>query len=205
MGIRLKDLLISLVPVKKLRKHLKMHYGTYPYCILGKNVNIGTPENLKLGKYIFIGDNARLCCEGGLEINSHTQIGLDVLILTSNHNFKSETMIPYDEYNYKQKVTIGKNCWIGARVTICPGVKIEDGAIIGAGSVVTKSIPKCAIVAGNPAKIIGFRDIKVYDRLDKEGNSINFENMPSPKWLEISGYKEFLTEKYCGAQKETVE
>ncbi len=193
MKLRIKDFLIGLIPLKRLRHKLKLQYGTYPYNVLGKNVYIGTSENLKLGKYIFIGDNARLCCEGGLEIGSHTKIGLDVLILTSNHNYKSKEMLPYDEYDYKQKVIIGKNCWIGARVTICPGVKIEEGAIIGAGSVVTKSIPRCAIAAGNPARIIGYRDIKVYDELDRAGKCINFENMKDKKWIETGEYKEYLS------------
>ena len=195
MGLRIKDLLISLVPIKKIRQYLKLHHGTYPYTVMGKNVKIGTPNNLKLDKYIFIGDNARLCCEGGLEIGSHTKIGVDFLVLTSNHNYQSEKLLPYDEYDYKQKVSIGKNCWIGARVTICPGVKIEDGAVIGAGSVVTKSVPKCAVVAGNPAKIIKFRNIDMYNKLDKENKNINFDNIKEKKWLEINEFKKFLSEE----------
>ncbi len=195
MGLRIKDLLIALIPIKKFRQYLKLYHGTYPYTVMGKNVKIGTPKNLKLGKYIFIGDNARLSCEGGLEIGSHTKIGVDFLVLTSNHNYQSEKLLPYDEYDYKQKVSIGKNCWIGARVTICPGVKIEDGAIVGAGSVVTKSVPKCAIVAGNPAKIIKFRNIDLYNKLDNENRNINFDNIKEKKWLEVNLFKEFLTKE----------
>lgn len=193
MGLRVKDFFINLIPIKKLRQKLRRTKGTYPYCIISKSVNIGCEKNLKLGKYIFIGDNGRLCCEGGLEIGSHTKIGLDFLVLTSNHNYKSDKLIPFDECNYKQKVSIGKHCWIGARVTICPGVKIEDGAVIAAGSVVTKSVPRCAIVGGNPAKIIGFRDIETFNRLEEEGKSADFENLENKKWIEIKEYKEFLT------------
>lgn len=192
MGIRIKDFLIGLIPVKKLRQKLRLTHGTFPYCTISKSVHIGTAKNLKLGKYIFIGDNSRLCCEGGLEIGSHTKIGLDFLVLTSNHNYKSEKLIPFDEYDYKQKVIIGNHCWIGARVTVLPGVKIEDGAIIAAGSVVTKSVPRCAIVGGNPAKIVGFRDIENFNRLEKEGKSANFENLKDKKWIEIEEHKEFL-------------
>lgn len=52
------------------------------------------------------------------------------------------------------KVTIGDNCWIGGNSVICPGVKIGNNVIIGAGSVVTKDIPDWAIAAGNPCKVI---------------------------------------------------
>ena len=67
---------------------------------------------------------------------------------------------PYD-YRYKnKKVTIGNFCWLGAR---------GDGAVIGAGSVVVHDVPKGAVVAGNPAKIIKYRDINKFDKLVKEG------------------------------------
>jgi len=49
---------------------------------------------------------------------------------------------------------IGRNCFVGGRALILPGVEIGDGCVIGAGSVVTKSVPAGCIVAGNPAKII---------------------------------------------------
>lgn len=58
-------------------------------------------------------------------------------------------------------LTVGDDVWIGARVTILGNVKtIGKGAIIGAGSVVTKPVPDYAIVIGNPAKILKFRNIK---------------------------------------------
>ncbi len=49
---------------------------------------------------------------------------------------------------------IGRDCFIGARSLILPGIRIGDGAIVGAGSVVTKDVPACAVVAGNPARIV---------------------------------------------------
>ena len=58
-------------------------------------------------------------------------------------------------------VNIGNDVWIGARVTILPGVKIGNGAIIGAGSVVTKDVPDFAIVGGNPARVIKYRNSKI--------------------------------------------
>jgi maltose O-acetyltransferase len=77
-------------------------------------------------------------------------------------------MLPFDNYTYKKPVKICKNTWIGANVLIVPGVTINEGAVVAMGSVVTKDVPKCAIVGGNPAKIIKMRDIDLYNKLDSE-------------------------------------
>jgi acetyltransferase-like isoleucine patch superfamily enzyme len=58
----------------------------------------------------------------------------------------------------KQSISIGDDVWIGANVTILKGVNIANGVVIGAGSVVIKDIPEYAIVVGNPARIIKYRE-----------------------------------------------
>jgi len=60
-----------------------------------------------------------------------------------------------DDLDYFGKISIGNNCYIGQDVKILPGITIEDNCIVGTGSVVTKSIRKGYVVAGNPAKYIG--------------------------------------------------
>ena len=57
-------------------------------------------------------------------------------------------------YEYGIAVTIGDNCWIGGNTVICPGVKVGNCFVIGAGSVVTKDIPDNVIAAGNPCRVI---------------------------------------------------
>lgn len=111
--------------------------------------------------------------------------------MTSNHNYKSEKRIPYDNVGITQNVDIGKNVWIGARCIILPGVKIDEGAIIAAGSVVVKSILKCAIVGGNPA-IIGWRDIKQYDYLEKEGMNYPQEDDSTVEYHHKHGFKPYM-------------
>ena len=69
----------------------------------------------------------------------------------------------------KKPVNIGENVWIGSRVTILPGVNIGEGAVVGAGSVVTGNVPKGAVVGGNPAKVIKYRNLELYDKLKQEG------------------------------------
>ncbi|MNI40841.1 Chloramphenicol acetyltransferase [compost metagenome] len=58
---------------------------------------------------------------------------------------------------YNQKIVIGNDVWIGANAVILPGVTLGDGAVIGAGAVVTKDVPPYAIVGGVPAKVIRYR------------------------------------------------
>lgn len=89
------------------------------------------------------------------------------MIITSNHNFDFGNAIPYDNTFILKKITIEDNVWLGNRVTIVGNVTIGEGAIVGAGSVVVKDIPPCAIVGGNPAKIIRYRDVSHYNNLKK--------------------------------------
>lgn len=102
---------------------------------------------------------------GKVTIGDYFHSGKECLIVNQNHNYEGE-MIPYDHTYILKEVVIGKCVWFGHRVIVMGGVKIGDGAIIAAGSVVTKDVPKCAIVGGNPAKIIKYRDIKHYEELD---------------------------------------
>ena len=107
-------------------------------------------KNIKIGKNVFINACCRFQDQGGIEIGDGSLIGHNTTIATLNHDFnplKRQNLTP-------SPVKIGKNVWIGSDCTILPGVEIGDGAIIGAGSVVTKSIPAYTIAVGNPARVI---------------------------------------------------
>ncbi len=128
----------------------------------GKNINIERKADFGKGDGISIGDNSGLGvnCEvrGPLEIGANVMMGPDVRIMTSKHD-TSRTDIPMNQQGHlpKQKVIIGDDVWIGARVIILPGLTIGSGSIIGAGAVVTKDVPEYAVVAGVPAKVIKYR------------------------------------------------
>ena len=101
-----------------------------------------------MGKNIFINNNLKCVARGGITIEDGVMIAPGVTILTVNHDLKDHyVLIPIP-------VTIKKNAWIGANVTICPGVEIGEGAVIGAGAVVTKDVEPYTVVAGVPAKFI---------------------------------------------------
>ena len=130
-------------------------------------IKIRCPEKLVLGKYVQIGANSRFYADGGIAIGDHTQIAPGLVIYSINHNIHGKRL-PYDEVYKHQKVTIGRNVWIGAEVKITPGVTIGEGAVIGMGTVVSKDIPKLAIVAGQPNRILKYRNRKHYGKLCKE-------------------------------------
>jgi acetyltransferase-like isoleucine patch superfamily enzyme len=82
--------------------------------------------------------------------------------MSSTHNFKQAGMVPYDEVELLSPVKVGEAVWIGARAIILPGVSLGTGCVVGAGSVVTASFSEGNIVAGNPARAIGTRDMSLF-------------------------------------------
>jgi acetyltransferase-like isoleucine patch superfamily enzyme len=78
-------------------------------------------------------------------------------IFTSRQNSIGEQWVDTDSYEEYKEINIGNDVWIGQRVLVMGGVNIGDGAVIGAGAVVTKDVPPYAIVGGVPAKIIRYR------------------------------------------------
>ena len=113
-------------------------------------------KNIKIGKNVFINACCRFQDQGGIEIGDGSLIGHNTTIATLNHDFNPDKRANL----HPSPVKIGKNVWIGSDSTILPGVEIGDGAIIGAGSVVTKSVPANSIAVGSPARVIKQIEIK---------------------------------------------
>lgn len=112
-------------------------------------------------------NSIRVIGSGACSIGRYNHIAYGCTIITSNHNYKGDG-IPYDHTDIILPVKIGDFVWIGANVTILPGVTIGEGAIISAGSVVRKSIPALAIAGGNPATVFSSRDFCHYERMKEE-------------------------------------
>lgn len=132
-------------------------------------VHFGFPSRIRIGDYVHIEPRGFLEGKGGLEIEDHVIIAPEVVILTSLHRYKEAHMVPYDQIDLLKPVKIERCVWIGMRAMILPGVTIGEGAIIGAGALVTKSCGPGTILGGNPAVKIGERDMNVYyDLLEKK-------------------------------------
>ncbi len=118
-------------------------------------------DSLKVGDYVRIGKHAHLNCAGGLHIGNNCQISTHFTVHTSSHNIESGA-IPYDKSFVYNPVSIGDSVWIGKHCTITPGVKIGEGAIIGANTVVSNDVPPFAIVVGAKHRIVGYRNKEKY-------------------------------------------
>lgn len=139
--------------------------NSYYRCILrikiGKSTHIAMHQFITghyTGCSIEVGDNTvinRGCyLDGrtGIAIGNNVNVSFQCCIITLQHDAKST-----DFHCVAGKVCIEDHAWIGARALILSGVTIGEGAVVGAGSVVTKDIPPYAIVAGTPARKIGER------------------------------------------------
>lgn len=111
---------------------------------------------LVIGHNTYIGEQNNIRASGGtISIGDNCLISQQVSIIATNHNFKHGELIKNQAWSIDDNfVEIGNDVWIGAGAIILPGVKIGDGCVIAAGSVVTKIIPKNKVVAGIPARII---------------------------------------------------
>ena len=122
-----------------------------------QNVWFGKGDNLCIGDRSGIGKDSILGCKGKINIGEDVMIGSQLIIYTTEHNY--DIGKPMREQGFTiGDVTIGDDVWIGGRVIILAGVTIGSGAVLGAGSVVTKDVPANAIVGGVPAKVIKYRD-----------------------------------------------
>ncbi len=118
-------------------------------------------KHTKIGQNFFANFNLTVQDDAEVTIGDRCDFGPNVTIVTPVH-----PMLPEERYLmmtadgekkhlcYAEPVRIGNDCWLGASVTVCPGVTIGDGCVIGAGSVVTRDIPPRSFAAGVPCRVI---------------------------------------------------
>lgn len=143
---------------------------------IGDNVQImgdckfSDPGEISIGSNVYVGPRNTWFGFGGIIVEDGTIFAHDVEIITRNHNYDSNDLksIPYDTLYINKPFVIKENVWIGSHVYILPGITIGEGAVIGMGSVLTKDVPSGAVVGGNPAKILKYRDMNKYNELKNE-------------------------------------
>jgi acetyltransferase-like isoleucine patch superfamily enzyme len=107
-------------------------------------------KNIRIGERVFINSGCRFQDQGGITIGDDCLIGHNVVIATLNHDLAASRRADM----HPASVVLGRNVWVGANVTILPGVTVGDDAVLGAASVVTKDVPAGAIVVGSPARVV---------------------------------------------------
>lgn len=104
-------------------------------------------RNLRFGERVFLNSGCRFQDQGGIDIGDGALIGHNAVITTLDHDLDPARRADM----HPAPVRIGRGTWLGANVTVLPGVTIGDGAVIGAGSVVTKDVAPNTLVVGVPA------------------------------------------------------
>lgn len=131
---------------------------------IGRGVVIYPGVWITPGRKLIVEDNVDLAKDvlittsGGVHIGKRALIGYRTQIISSNHSIPPiGTPFPISG-DIHDKIVIENDVWIGANCIITPGVKIGEGAVIAAGSVVTKNVPKNSIYGGVPARLIKMRN-----------------------------------------------
>jgi acetyltransferase-like isoleucine patch superfamily enzyme len=127
-------------------------------CLIGDFAILATyGGNIQIGSQCSINPFCVLYGHGGLIIGNGVRIATHTVIVPGNHNFHDRDTPIHLQGSRGIGVAIADDVWVGASVTITDGVRIGCGSIVGAGAVVTKSIPEYEIWAGVPAVKIGER------------------------------------------------
>ncbi len=139
--------------------------------------NVKIYNNTEIGDNVIIGDNVELRSNGSsfvkignktsinrnsiviglVSIGDNCAIAPGCVIVGSNHNFKNRDLNIKSQGLSRKGINISNDVWFGANVVVLDGVNIGEGSVIGAGSVVTKSIPPYSIAVGNPCNVIKTR------------------------------------------------
>jgi putative colanic acid biosynthesis acetyltransferase WcaF len=124
-------------------------------CLICGGVRIWEPWNLFVGDYAAIGDNAEIYNLAPVTIGSNSIVSQGVYLCTATHDY----LDPFFSL-ISREIIIRDSVWIAAKVFVCPGVTVEEGAVVGACSIVTKNVPAWTIAAGNPCRPIKGRTLK---------------------------------------------
>jgi len=109
---------------------------------------------ISIGNDTYIGPKAVLFGAGGIEIGSDVLVSPGVLVTSHQHGFATSGKLIRSEPLEFAAVVIEDGVWIGGNATILPGVRIGSGSIVGAGAVVTKSMPAQTMALGVPARVV---------------------------------------------------
>ena len=118
-------------------------------------------HHIHFGKNIYVNFNGTFVDDTHIYVGDCTMFGPNVTIATAGHPILPE--LREQGFQYNMPVRIGRNCWLGAGVSVMPGVTIGDNVVVGAGSVVTKDLPSDVVAVGNPCRVL--REVNEHDRV----------------------------------------
>lgn len=156
---------------KQLLSKIFKHIGHHCFVEIPFHIDYGI--NTTLGENFFANNNLTILDAAPVTIGNDVLIAPNVGIYTAGHALDPQVRRKTGA-EFGLPVTIGNNVWLGANVTVTPGVTIGENSVIGAGSVVTKDIPANVLAYGDPAKVIR--------KLGKNDHNFYRHNRPMPQW-----------------------
>ncbi|MCZ2803684.1 acyltransferase [Modestobacter sp. VKM Ac-2983] len=133
-----------------------------PDVALAPNVSFRNGANITVGAGSHIGERCLLWAgeRATISLGEKALLGPEVFITVANYQMRPGVPV-MDQPRDEADVEVGAGAWLGARVMVLPGVRIGEGAVVGAGSVVTRDVPANSIAVGSPARVVGTRDASV--------------------------------------------
>lgn len=134
-----------------------------PFSMIKSPISVDYGFNIEIGRETFINMNCTFLDGNKITIGDRVAIGPGTKLLTAGHPIKHDERVmdwpedqnlPFRAVNITQPITIEDYCWLGAGVTVLPGVTIGKGSVIGASSVVTKDVPPGVVAVGNPCRVV---------------------------------------------------
>lgn len=141
---------------------MKMYCGSHIHIVKGATIEVGKSVSLyqnaeidmqsarsqvKIGNNTFINKHSKIFCKDMVHIGNRCAISWNVTIMDNDFHYIGAS-------DNSKPIHIGDDVWIGCHSLILKGVNIGDGAVVAAGSIVTKDVPAYSLVGGNPAKVI---------------------------------------------------
>ena len=138
------------------RRWLLNRFGARVYGATRPTTRVWHPWLLEVGAWSMLGEGVEVYNLGEVRIGEHTVLSQRVFVCAGTHDHR-DPALPL----VRSGVTIGRGVWVAAEAFIGPGVTVGDGAVVGARAVVVRDVPANAVVAGNPAVVVGERTLRV--------------------------------------------
>ena len=142
---------------RRFRRWLLNRFGARlaPGAVVYPSARVWAPWNLSIGEDSAIDRNVYLYCVAPIAIGARAAVSDGAFLCTASHDIRRlDTPLTY------APITIGDGAWVAAQAYVGPGVTVGEGAVVAARAVVVRDVPAWAIVAGNPARVVGWRRVK---------------------------------------------
>ena len=127
------------------------------FCWIQPHVTIVNMRKFKVGKNFGCNTGTYINAIGGIKMGNDVLIGSNVTISSGKHEISGRDSSVFSRPSQPMPITFGSDIWLGAGVSILPGLNIADGTVIGANSVLTRSTEPYSVLVGAPARVVRFR------------------------------------------------